>query len=237
MTLPTETLMAYVDGELPPEERARVEAAITADADLQAFVAQQHALRRGLHDAFDDVLATPVPEALLAAAAKPPSWRFRLRSLGARRIALWSGIPAAAALACGLVLGVFLGGPSGDVVSGPGGLMARGPLAAALTHQLAAHPERTAMARIGITFKDKAGRFCRTFTAGQTAGIACHQGGGWHIAALAQSAPEPGADDAYQTAGSTMPDPIRSAVQGLIAGPALDAKAERAARAAGWTSR
>ena len=51
MTIPAETLMAYVDGELAPEDRARVDAEIARDPALKTYVERQQILRRGLHDA------------------------------------------------------------------------------------------------------------------------------------------------------------------------------------------
>jgi hypothetical protein len=68
MSIPDEVLMAYVDGELPPEERARIEAAMRADAEVARRVQQQQALRASLRSAFEGVLREPVPDRLLAAA-------------------------------------------------------------------------------------------------------------------------------------------------------------------------
>jgi len=235
MSVPAETLMAYVDGELAPEEAHRIEARIAANPDLKAYVEQQLALRRGLHDSFEEIITAPLPTNLLAAVSKPPSlrWRMRraLRVLATRRALIWSGIPAAAALACGVMIGVFIAAPnSADIISAPGGLVARGALSAALTGQLAARP-------IGISFRDKSGRYCRTFETGgaaSLAGVACHQDGAWHIAALAQTTKEEGAGAAYQLSGSAMPDAVRSAVRGMIFDAPLDAAGERKARAHGW---
>lgn len=239
MTVSKEMLMVYVDGELPSDDMRRIDEAIAADPALRAYVEEQQSLRRSLHDAFDPLLAAPVPDALLAATAARPSWRWRIRQgwsgAGLRRALLWSGLPAGAALAAGLVLGLFLGGPGADIVSGPGGLTAQGNLAAALTHGLASEPVRSAEAQIGISFKDKAGAYCRTFSLPGAAGVACRRQGGWHIAALAQTQKETGAGAAYRPAASGMPDAVRSAVSGLIAGAPLDAAGERQARAAGWT--
>jgi hypothetical protein len=73
MSIPDEVLMAYVDGELPAEERARIEAAMQSDADVARRVAQQKKLRTDLRAAFDGVLREPVPERLLAAARGEPA--------------------------------------------------------------------------------------------------------------------------------------------------------------------
>lgn len=240
MTIPKETLMAYVDGELPPEEAARIEAEIAREPDSKAFVEKQFALRSALHEGLAEVLGAPVPERLITATKAKPSLRWRmaetLRNLGARRIAILSGIPAAAALATGLVIGVFVTGPAGNIVPANGGLVARGALAAALSNQLAFN-QQNAATKIGISFRDKQGHYCRTFTASETAGVACHGDGAWHIAALTQSGPETGANAAYGTAASAMPEAIRGTVRGMIAGAPLDAAGERQARDQGWNSR
>lgn len=242
MSVRTETLMAYVDGELTPEEARGVEAEIAAKPELKAFVEQQEALRRGLHDSFDAVFDLPLPEAMLAAAAQPPSLRWRLaqafKALVSRRVLIWSGIPAAAALACGVAVGVLITSPGGaNIVSMPGGLVARGALSATLSGTLSGRPVQTAEVQIGISFRDKTGRYCRTFQTGGAsplAGVACHQGGDWHIAALAVPAKEEGAGTAYHLAGSAMPDAVRSAVRGMISGSPLDATGEQNAMAHGW---
>jgi hypothetical protein len=240
MTIPAETLMAYVDGELAADERARVDAEIARDPALKTYVERQQALRRGLHDAFDEILDAPLPERLLAAAKQPPPLHARLggmlRGLTARRTLVLSGIPAAAALACGLVIGIFVSGPAGNIVPGRNGLVAHGELAVALNEQLAASPAQSAPAKIGISFRDRSGRYCRTFETGGNAGIACHAKTGWSIAMLAQTVPEANANAPYRTAASAMPDAVRASVRGMISGTPLGAEAERKARAAGWKS-
>jgi hypothetical protein len=245
MSVQNETLMAYVDGELTAEESARVEAEIAARPELQAYVKRQRALRRGLRDAFGTILDAPLPERLLTAAARPPSRRWRmaraLSSLVARRTLTWISIPAAAALACGVVIGVLVRVPnSADIAIGRDGLVARAALSTALTDQLAAQSPRTARAQIGISFRDGKGRYCRTFqtdSPAPLAGVACHQGGAWHIAVLAPIPKEAGAGATFQLAGSAMPDAVRSAVRDMISGVPLDAAGEDRARAQGWNIR
>lgn len=243
MSLPKETLMAYVDGELTPEDARRVEAEIAVRPDLKDFVDQQLALRHAFARSFDTILDAPLPEHLLAAAAQPPSlvWRAMqaLKALATRRALIWSAVPAAA-LACGVAVGVLITAQgSADIVFAHGGLVARGALSNALSNALSGQPVRTAEAQTGLSFRDKAGRYCRTFATGggaSLAGVACHEDGAWHIAALAEPAKEENAGTAYALSGSTMPDAIRSAVRGMIAGVPLDAAAEKKARAHGWNT-
>jgi hypothetical protein len=223
-----EILMAYVDGELSPDEARAVEAEIAIDPDLKAYVDQQHVLARRLHDSLDIVLRTPLPDALVASinASAPKTSRF---SAPWRRIA-WVGIPTAVALACGVLVGLsFRDGP--DVTSANGALIAHGQLAEALTQELASDDR----AEVGITFRDKNGRYCRTFVTRQTsslAGVACRSDGAWQIAAVGSVGRE--LVGAYQPAASAMPEFVRHAVSGLIGGQPLDAAQERKARAEGW---
>lgn len=43
-------LMRYLDGELPPEERARIDHALEESGELRAQLEMFHSLRAGLHD-------------------------------------------------------------------------------------------------------------------------------------------------------------------------------------------
>lgn len=61
-------LHGYVDGQLDPAERARVERWLKQDEQARATVAQWQAQREALRDLHLDVLDEPVPVALLAAA-------------------------------------------------------------------------------------------------------------------------------------------------------------------------
>ena len=66
--LSEERLLAYVDGELPPAEAARIEAALAAHAGARAFVERERGMRQRLQAAFAPVMDEPVPERLMAAA-------------------------------------------------------------------------------------------------------------------------------------------------------------------------
>ena len=58
-------LMAYVDGQLEPDQRQKVEAAINTDALIAASVIEMQAQRQALHHQFDAVLNEPIPSRLL----------------------------------------------------------------------------------------------------------------------------------------------------------------------------
>jgi len=100
MNDPTELdLMAYADGELPPDRVAAVESALARDAEAAARVAAIREQNRRLRDGLDAWLGEPIPERLLAAAtpsaAGPTASRWK------------PALAAAATLVLGLAAGWF----------------------------------------------------------------------------------------------------------------------------------
>jgi hypothetical protein len=233
MTVTREELMAYLDGELPPGECARVEAALAADAGLRAEYERQKALGETLQNAFAPVLDAPLPDRLLQA-ARHKSMIDSIRDLFAvHPFGMGSSI-AGAAIAAGLLLGIFVvPHEHGDYATRSDGLVARANLAHALDTQLASNQDHGGRITVGISFRNGNDRYCRTFTAGRSAGIACHDGGEWRVKALAP-ANLPGAEGSYRMAAGEMPDAIRDAVATMMRGTALDAAEESKARARGW---
>lgn len=231
MTIDPETLMAYADGELDPLAARRVEKAIAADPALAAEVDRHRKLAASLRAAFEPVAAAPVPpnvEAMLRASAKVAP----LAPRSARRERpLWMGA-VAASLVAGLLAGplVFPRDPGGLAVR-DGALVAQGEVARALGTQLASAQPADAAVRIGVSFRDDAQRYCRTFEAGATGGIACVEGEDWRIERLYGGVERQ--DGAYRQAGSPAAAMMADA-QAMMAGDPLDAGAERAARDAGW---
>jgi len=112
-----ETLMAYADGELSPDDAQRLERDMVDAPDLRDRVAMFDRQRTMARAAYADILSEPVPDRLLdTLKAKPePAWR---RWLGGS----WLGgslstIPAGRGMAAALVLlavgiGVGIYGPS-----------------------------------------------------------------------------------------------------------------------------
>ena len=85
--------------------------------------------------------------------------------------------------------------------------------------------------RIGLTFRDKDGNVCRTFTDAAASGLACHDNGDWRMRALFQ-APEGQSGDYRMASGA---DPaLLAIVDETIAGEPFDATQERAAKERGW---
>lgn len=235
MTLSKDILMRFVDGELAPEEASRIEAEIANDAEARAFVEAQTALRQQFQAAFSPVTEERIPDRLMAAVADTPvSWRWRMEQKFSRRNAwIWTGLPAAGALALGLVIGIAVN-PSnvGPIGTQNGALVAQGALADALNTRLASDTTQPSAPQIGISFRAKDGRACRTFATNGVAGIACRGNSNWNVAALTTAPTE--SSGTYHMAGSGMPDAIRAAAAGMIDGAPFDAAAERQARERGW---
>jgi hypothetical protein len=257
MTFSEETLMAYADNELDPQTRSAVEAAMTTDPDIARRVAQHKALRGKLRATFDKVLHEPPPQRLMDTARGVPPVRREGNVIPLRRKQPQRrGLPQWASLAATLVIGVIighallrlpLGGGDPPVTSRNGQVLANGTLAQALSDQLASTQTADTPVKIGVTFKSKAGAYCRTFTLHESAalaGLACRDHDDWRVQMLAQSAQAPapaGAETnststAYRQAGSQIPHSILQAVEDNIAGDPLDAHAEAQAREQHWTA-
>ena len=228
MTITSEQLAAYADGELDDLTAARVRRAVDADPALASELARQAALRNLLAARFDPVLAQPVPERLIApieAAAKVVS----LSDVRAARQSVWQRpqfrFAAGSAIAATLVIAVLVGRP----VSAPAGY-ADGQLAAALDGVSSGQTGLDGT-KLLLSFRTNNGTACRGFAGKSTSGIACHDARGWKLEAAGAAGPQQTAQ--YQQAGSA-DAAIMAAAQDMAAGPALDAAAEQAARATGW---
>jgi hypothetical protein len=112
--------------------------------------------------------------------------------------------------------------------------VARGNLAAGLSNQLSGDASAGSGVRIGLSFVGKSGRYCRTFSLAEDAGIACRHAGRWEIVALAHREPDAAADSRFRTASSAMPPQVLEAIEEQISGEPLDRAAEMAARGESW---
>jgi hypothetical protein len=238
VTIDRETLAAYADGELGPEEMARVEAAIAADPALAAEVEAHRKLRNILGAHFAPIAEMPVPQRLSAPLGKPANV-VDLDAVRRARKAAQASRPMPSrwamggALAASLVLGVVIGGQvqtGGPVKSDDGQLVASGTLDSALTSQLAS-ADGKAPVRVLLSFKAADGRFCRGFQTAAMAGIACREGDAWVVERTQAGGAEERSD--YRQAGSASAA-IMAAAQDMAADGALGADAERAARDGGW---
>jgi hypothetical protein len=215
-------IMAFLDGEMSRAQRKAFEAEMAADHALAAEVAAHRELGEKLRDAYDPVADEAVPLALTLAAEAA-------NDLPLRRLRLaWVGM--AACLVVGVLAGRFVLPPDPKIGIGTE-LAPRSGLARALEGQLAPQPGPV---RIGLTFKDGAGRYCRTFQSrrNSVAGLACREDGAWRVRTATRWMPADA--PAYRTAASELPPEVLAAVDRELVGEVLDAAQERAARDRGW---
>lgn len=234
-----ELLIAYADGECSEAERAQVEQALAEDPALRERLERHRrvAARLGVH--YGPIVEAPVPDRLsdllrkqeadvidFAAARETRESRRRLPGWGN-----WGAI--AASLAVGLFAGQLAFPNRGGVVENrQGALMARGELAEALNVQLASAQPESARVRIGVSFQNAAGQYCRSFETGKLAGIGCRSQEGWSLP-ITHSADEAAGKGGYRQAGSG-DALVMQAAEAMMRGAALDAESERKVRDNGW---
>lgn len=228
---------AWLDGELPAGEAARVEAEVAGDPRLSQLAEEHRKMTVGVRGAFGQVEAQPVPERLAGLVSAERGTVVDLAEARERRSLrkpppLWVQMGAlAATLAIGIVTGNLLtGGASSPIEPEAGRLVASAGLEEALYARLASAPADSGP-RIGLTFRDKTGAICRTFEEQAASGLACREGGDWRIRSLYQS-PEGQASD-YRMASGQDPQ-LMEAVEASIDGEPFDAEQERKAMERGW---
>jgi len=112
-----------------------------------------------------------------------------------------------------------------------GAVVAQGELARALDTQLASTQPADAAARIGISFRNRDGGYCRTFQVTGLDGLACRSEDRWVLRGMVSADAKPASE--YRQASSADPA-ILTAAQARMAGHPLDGAAERLARDGNW---
>ena len=234
MTIDEADLIAWLDGELAPDDAGRVASAVAADPALARLAEAHRGIAQRLRNGFAPLATEAVPADLVAAAS--PAIRDNIvdfarpvdRSAPARRFVP----PAWTALAATLVVGVITGALVANLgAASPGqrGVVAQDGLARALDTQLASSGQTGAI-RIALTFRGRDGKMCRTWSAATQAGVACRADDTWAIKALTTVDAQD--SDAYRMAGT---DPkLMAEVDAMIVGSPLDSAQEAAARDNAW---
>lgn len=222
-------LIAWLDGELAPAEAVAVAAAVAADPALAAKADAHRRLKARFAAAFSPLLEEPVslpdrkPAAILSLAEARAARDNAPASRSAPRWG-WSG-----ALAASLIVGLLVGHElprAGGIGDQPGALSLSSQIADALDSQSAG---QAGAVQVALSFRDKAGAYCRSFSAAHIGGVACHEGGSWR---LRYAAPVAAPQAAYRMAGEN--GATMQVIEAMIAGDPLDAQAEQKARAAHW---
>ncbi|HXC74793.1 MAG TPA: hypothetical protein VN640_08955, partial [Sphingomicrobium sp.] len=229
-----ETFFAWLDGELGPGEAAGVAAEVEADPELAAKAERHRALQARLTQAFGVVADARVPEQLSAAAQPAEAEVIDFAAAKGSRATRWRAVPQWAALAATLAVGVFVGTMVPQRRDAPvavegGQLYAASALDRALDAQLASAP--SGPVRIGLTFRDRSGAICRTFTEPAQSGLACRSGDRWQLRGLF-AAPD-GQGGNYRMAAGMDPG-LAALVDTTMAGEPFDGAREKAARDTGW---
>jgi anti-sigma factor RsiW len=231
MKISDETLMAFADGELDGAARTEVELAMREDPQIEKRIAAHRAMRERLQAAYAGELLEQIPDRLKRGVSRARPARTRWR------------VPAsmAASLIVGLSVGYFVLHPVDSPLmrNASGAMIARGPLEAALSKQLAAEQSPASPVRIGLSFLAKSGDYCRTFVlSGETspAGLACRRGARWQVLTLSEERAAEVGESGYRAAGSAVPAAILEAVEDQISGEPLDQAGESAARGRDWKS-
>jgi hypothetical protein len=224
------TVAAFVDGELDDLTARRIAREVEGNAALAAEVARHRALKAQLAAHYAPIADEPVPErlrALLTPDAAIDTSLTARREVRRLRFAPihWGAI--AASLLLGLAVGMKPWMPAADVTSAGGLLVASGPLAKALDTQLASNQPAKAEIRIGLSFRDRDRRYCRSFEGRELSGIGCRDDAGWVLERTLRG--QGGADYRQASSGE-----LTAAAAAMMDGAPLDAAAERAARGAGW---
>ena len=231
MTITSEEIAAFADGELSGEREALVAAAVKADSELAQQVERHKALKATLAGHYASVLDQPVPDRLAATLAERHQadvvnfTAAREKRESRWRLPHWGWI-AGPALAASLALAVFLPGQGGEA---PG--YADTQLASVLDDRLVAGQSQAEETRVLLSFRSEEGLYCRAYRGSSGGGIACHDDEGWKVEAVRKGSE--GASTDYRMAGAGDAE-ILALAQDMAAGPALDAEAEEAARAQGW---
>jgi hypothetical protein len=255
-----ETLEAFADGALSPEEAARIvlhladcpgdAAYVDALMEVNALVAAAYA--EPLHQAVPErIRAAIFPERPVAAPAaarrgRPADPRGGWRALAARpwaRLAGWAALAASAALAVGLAIGPVGDGRQVQIASADA-------VDEALREALETRPSgpvggAPAAARLTLiaTFLDGDGRPCREYEIldaaedALTQGIACRtpdQGWATEVAVASRLAPDVDRGEAFVPAEGAQAGALDGALDRLGAGMLMTPDEERELIEAGW---
>ncbi|MBP7241215.1 hypothetical protein [Amaricoccus sp.] len=248
-----QTLESFVDGALSPEESARVVLHLADSPRDAAYVDALMELNAMLGAAFAGPTNQAIPERIRAAifpapaatAPARPSGRggWRMARPGARRIAAWTAVAAAAALAVGVAIDLR---PAGDTVQIADASGADEALRIALEGAPSGVAPSGGEERITLiaTYRDRIGRPCREYEIlhdadrALTRGLACRNSGeDWETElAVASRLPSPAmaGGDGFVPAQGAASETLDAALDRLGIGMALPPEEERALIGSGW---
>jgi hypothetical protein len=220
-------VIAWLDGELPEADAARVAHAIATNPELAALADRHRRMKARFAAAFGPIAQRPVAVAATAPVISLAAVRAEREAKAARPAQRWWGVGGAiaASLLVGVLVGHGLVGPAA-VADQPGALALSKPISRALDGQLSGDGGAV---RVALSFQDRAGHYCRSFSGRNLSGVACRDGDDWQLRYASPASPQ---QSDYRMAGSD--DGEMRFVQSAIAGEPLDHDAELKARASHW---
>jgi hypothetical protein len=253
-----EVLSAYIDGELAPEEMARVRDAVAGDELLAARLRHFRRVDRLLTEFSLGIDAEPLPPAVLALLAPPrvDTDAGASNEVGAaelpfaRRPRRW--VAGVLALAASLVLAVAIGlqlDARRGVETGFDGLVRTGSVAPSspLYHALEDVPSDEAYAAASdagveitpvLSFVSTQQEYCREFRVDADAraarGVACRRNDRWETLKVVAAEARIGGTAHYATATAETDEDFDTFVDGLVADAPLGADAEARALRNRW---
>lgn len=168
-------------------------------------------------------------------ASAPQAQVVPLPARAASRRAVWPAYALAASVAV-LALGWGWRGLQAPVHVRDGVTVAGGALARGLNDALASAPSAQAEVAVGLSFRGRDGRICRSFSvrASSMSGLACREGERWQLPVLVQAEGASSAPDALRQASLEIAPAVQAEIDARIDGDAFDADQERAAQGRGW---
>lgn len=264
MTRPTdETLMAYADDDLPPDERRLVSDYLATDDEARAMVERLQTAAGLTRQAFDAIDARPLPDGLAArilAAPVPDHLRGAAATVASERSGTVVTLPHRAPLTprawldwrIAAALALMIGGSAGFLAGrdvGRSGLdVALGALpdGSALAQVLETRPSGSTVDRISVvaSFRDRNARLCREFewlapadrhATAIAAAVACRDAGGrWTVEGAARLAVAEATTKDFRPSGVPERDALDSLLTLLGAQPVMSPAEETALIANGW---
>lgn len=244
-----ETLMAYVDGELDPEQQAMVDELIKRDPEARAMADQFRQSADLLHESYREILDLPVPQRLIDTLQNHKSEanvREFPRLANTKSRLSWPSLALAASVI--LCLGIWAGS---HLFTGPGSNLLSSSYALL---QKTLETRSSGLSRTSdnglqtvtpiMTFYAADGRVCREFERSgndqKSAGVACRDSSGqWQVLAEIDqtllAADSTGGVDHYQPAAGDN-DPLGNLLSSLGAGKGLSTAEEQALKAQGWNA-
>lgn len=242
LELTDELLVAYVDDELDPDQRAMVKGVLESNPALSRRADEMRLARDLLSEGFplekDVRLPARVETAVknLAAASAPHSSSRRIAFRVRHR---WSRAIAAGLLLCGVVGASYViwrdaSELTADKVTALTQIDPQNPLHDVLESRPSAVlievPKENAAMRAVLTFRAKDGRFCREFEilsdAGGSTGIACRENDHWRTEVLVKAAPASPNSNYYVPAGASDDSAVAEVFERLAQDEPLSATQE-----------